>query len=171
MKNIMIDLETMGQKGNAAIIAIGAVYFDNNGLGDEFYVLVDIQSCVDIGMEIDASTVMWWMKQSDEARSAFSDKSSSIFLALDHLREFMGSSSVLWGNGSDFDNVILANAYDKLNQQLPWKFWNSRCYRTMKNMFKDVKMVREGVHHNALSDAITQAKHLVKIVNEKGIKL
>ncbi len=167
----MIDLETMGQKGNAAIIAIGAVYFDNNGLGDEFYVLVDIQSCVDIGMEIDASTVMWWMKQSDEARSAFSDKSSSIFLALDHLREFMGSSSVLWGNGSDFDNVILANAYDKLNQQLPWKFWNSRCYRTMKNMFKDVKMVREGVHHNALSDAITQAKHLVKIVNEKGIKL
>ena len=33
--------------------------------------MIDAKSCTDVGMQIDASTVMWWMRQSDEARKAF----------------------------------------------------------------------------------------------------
>lgn len=171
MKNIMIDLETMGQKSNAAIISIGAVYFDNSGLGSTFSVLVDLDSSVEMGMDIDASTVMWWMKQSEDARSVFTGASIHLADALFAFSEFVEEGCTLWGNGADFDNVILANAYDKCNIPFPFKFWNNRCYRTMKNIFRDVEMDRKGIYHNALDDAISQAEHLVKIANEKGIKL
>lgn len=171
MKNIMIDLETMGQKGNAAIVSIGAVYFDNSGLGRQFSMLVDLESSVDAGLDIDASTVMWWMKQSEAARSSLAGDAENIVDVLSAFSVFAADGFTLWGNGADFDNAILANAYDKCKMPFPFKFWNNRCYRTMKNIFRDVKMDRKGVYHNALDDAISQAEHLVKIANEKGIKL
>ena len=34
MKNVMLDLETMGNRPRSAIVAIGAVFFDANGLDD-----------------------------------------------------------------------------------------------------------------------------------------
>jgi exodeoxyribonuclease VIII len=65
----------------------------------------------------------------------------------------------VWGNGSDFDNAILACAYKAVEQPVPWQFWNNRCYRTIKNLFPSIKMIRGGVHHNALDDAKSQARH------------
>jgi len=68
--HIMIDLETMGTRPDAPIIAIGAVSFDvdTDWVWRTFYVNIDLQSAVSAGAKIDPSTVMWWMKQSDEAR-------------------------------------------------------------------------------------------------------
>jgi len=70
MNNIMLDLETMGNGNNAAIIAIGAVKFDQD-ITDRFYKTIDLDSSVDVGLEIDPSTVLWWMKQGDDARGQF----------------------------------------------------------------------------------------------------
>jgi len=46
----------------------------------------------------------------------------------------------------------------------PWYFWNDRCYRTMKSLYPQIPMERDGVHHNALDDAISQARHLMAIL-------
>jgi exodeoxyribonuclease VIII len=43
-KNIMLDLETMGNNSNSAIVAIGAVEFDENGLGSDFYTVIDLNA-------------------------------------------------------------------------------------------------------------------------------
>lgn len=108
---IMLDLETMGNGSNSAIIAIGAVAFDTNGVKDKFYQQVNLKSSVDAGMEMDASTVLWWLKQSDSARKAFKDneKSLSIANALVEFSMFCESVKVcgVWGNGAAFDNVLL----------------------------------------------------------------
>jgi inhibitor of KinA sporulation pathway (predicted exonuclease) len=46
--------------------------------------------------------------------------------------------------------------------QAPWKFYNDRCYRTLKAMYPHIKMPkRTGTHHNALDDAISQVNHLI----------
>ncbi|MCP3966933.1 MAG: 3'-5' exoribonuclease [Lentisphaerae bacterium] len=168
--NVMIDLETMGNNSKSAIISIGAVRFDNLELGQEFYTNVNLQSCIDAGLTMDASTIMWWMKQSDEARKAFN---SGVNLA-DALRDFtkwLGPGGEVWGNGVDFDNVILASAYDAANQPLPWRYWNNRCYRTFKGLCPSIKVPRGGIHHNALDDAKTQAEHLMKILKRFNISL
>jgi len=51
MNEVMLDLETMGQGPDAAIVAIGAVAFDpvTHWLGDPFYRLVDLESAVVTG--------------------------------------------------------------------------------------------------------------------------
>jgi exodeoxyribonuclease VIII len=75
-----------------------------------------------------------------------------------------GEDVKIWGNGASFDNVILANAYRRNDLNIPWKYYNDRCYRTMKSLAPHIKMEREGTHHNALSDAISQANHLIRIM-------
>jgi len=170
----MIDLETMGSGSNAAIVAIGAVKFDKRGTREIFYKTIKLESSVSFGLDIDADTVMWWLKQNDEARRALTEEEGeTLNFALSCFNTWVGDDPIVWGNGSDFDNVILANAYKKtaVQKELPWKFWNNRCYRTMKSLYRDVKMERKGTHHNALDDAISQAEHLIAIAVAKNIEL
>ena len=170
---IMLDLETMGNGSNSAIIAIGAVAFDINGVSSKFYHQVNLQSSIDAGMEMDASTVLWWLKQSELARGAFKDNENALNIAnaLIEFSMFCELSKVcgMWGNGAAFDNVLLSNAYRKLEMNQPWKFWNDRCYRTVKNIYQDVEFVRAGTHHNAVDDAESQALHLIEICKKHNI--
>lgn len=163
---IMLDLETLGTGPNSVIIAVGAVKFDPSELSitDVFYEVVDRDSCVAIGLEIDQDTVDWWAKQSTEARSAFNEPGKPIIGTLGKFSTFCNKDSVVWGCGSDFDNVILTSAYRKAGMKLPWQFFNNRCYRTMKNMYPTVKLKRGGTHHNAIDDAASQAHHLMAIL-------
>ncbi len=164
MNNVMLDLETMGTGNNAAIIAIGAVRF-NKDITDRFYQVIDLGSCIDAGLEIDPSTVMWWMRQSDDARKQFDRPNVTLQTALVRFSAWVKDNAKMWGNGSDFDNVILANAYKKCFLELPWKFYDNRCYRTIKNMNPGIKMERTGTYHCALDDAESQAKHLMQILS------
>lgn len=167
--NIMVDLETMGSGSNSAIISIGAVRFGDGKLQETFYTNINLQSCIDAGLQMDASTIMWWMKQSDSARKAFN---SGVLLteALTNFGTFILSkpNPEIWGNGVDFDNVLLANAYRVIKKQLPWKYWNNRCYRTIKGLNPHVGIDRAGTAHNALDDAKTQAEHLMKMLPDIG---
>lgn len=168
MKNVMIDLETLGTDTNSVILSIGAVKFDpdTNELGEGFIQAVSIESNQAAGRTISADTLLWWMKQSDEARvAAFLRKTNSLYVALEALSDFLGNDALVWGNGADFDISMLADAYKSFEWQTPWKFWNVRCYRTMKNIPGVPSMTKRiGTHHNALDDAVSQAEHLMQIM-------
>jgi exodeoxyribonuclease VIII len=162
---IMLDLETFGNAPGAVIVAIGAVKFGAGILGDHFYARVDAESCVKAGLQMDVSTVMWWMAQEDKARFEVCEPGRPLPDVLAHFSEWIGTETdnvEMWGNGSDFDNAILAQAYRVCEMPLPWKFWNNRCYRTMKAHYAHVKPEKKNGHH-ALGDAINQASHLMKI--------
>lgn len=168
---IMLDLETLGTAPGSVILSIGAVKFDRHGLRpNPFYARIDPQSCIDAGLVMDVSTVVWWMKQSDEARAEF------VLGEKTRIREALQGFSIwanydpvapeieLWGNGAAFDNTLLAAAYAAVRLPMPWKFWNDRCYRTVKALHPDLPMVkRSGTHHNALDDARSQAEHLITL--------
>jgi hypothetical protein len=68
MKHVMIDLETLGTLPGSAIMILGAIFFDETGLGDEFYMVARQYSCVKVGLAIDAETASWWETESPEAR-------------------------------------------------------------------------------------------------------
>lgn len=171
MNNVMVDLETLGTRPGSVIVSIGAVKFGKDGLGEEFYEVVDLDSCIKCDLTMDPGTVQWWMGQSDDARKVFKGEGDSLFNVLSSFTRFIGSSGAaqknakLWGNGADFDNVLLAEAYRAVNLEQPWKFYNNRCYRTMKSLNPSIEMQRTGTHHNALDDAKSQAEHLVRILN------
>lgn len=168
-RHFMIDLETMGLKPNAAIVAIGVAHFDATGVLDRFYTPVNLQSCLDVGLTQDQSTVDWWAAQSPEAREAWDvPHAPKLEEALGLFNRWLDKHSspatcCPWGNGSDFDLVVLKSAYEALQADPPWKFWNHHCYRTVKNLFGTVDIKRKGTHHHALDDAVNQTEHLLNM--------
>jgi len=176
MKHIMLDLETMSTSSNAAIVAIGAVEFDGNKLGEEFYARVSLDSSMQLGGEVSASTILWWTQQDEAARAEFREAKSHIRHALEDFEAFLHGvrdqdEVAMWGNGAAFDNVILANAYRRAGWNVPWAFWNDRCYRTLKAAYSVELPPREGTHHHALSDAKYQAQCANILIKQGAIKL
>lgn len=163
--NVMVDLETMSTRHDAAIVSIGAVIFNEEGpLTPLFYNVVDMASAQRAGLHVDAETVSWWLTQSDGARSALMKQRLPLSVALSNFRDWLPKSSYVWGNGASFDNVVLSNAYTALGAPRPWHYWNDMCYRTIKNLHPGVTTDgRTGTKHNALDDAITQVDHLLAI--------
>jgi len=167
----MIDIETMSTASNAAILSIGACEFDEFGIEENtFYNTISLEHCIARGLNVDGDTVKWWMSQSDEARSALFKGNVALVDALGNFKDWFPKGNVqVWGNGSDFDNVIVQNAFKACNGKTPWPFWMNRCFRTMKNSFPEVKLTRKGTHHNALDDAIYQAEYLIKLVEKNNL--
>ena len=167
--HIMVDLETMGLLTDAAIVSIGAVRFNpvEGTLGSTFYKVVNLKSAVRGGGKIYPETVIWWMQQSKEAREALTgDDSVLIETALKEFADWVREETLeggIWGNGAAFDNVVLEGAYLRLGKMVPWSYKENRCYRTVAAMYPEIEREQLGTHHNALDDAISQAKHLCKI--------
>jgi hypothetical protein len=168
-KQIMLDLETLGTGPGSVIVAIGAVEFSLGAEGEvlrTFYERVDARSCTDLGLKMDAETVLWWMKQSKEARDEIVKRGRCLPDALNLFTTFVGVHDAdVWGNGASFDNVLLRGAYEVCGMGLPWMWWNDRCFRTVKGLHPEVTLpARSGVHHNALDDARWQAEALIKLM-------
>lgn len=182
--HVMIDLETLGTDINSVIVAIGAVKFDikTGEIIDEFYSPVDPVSCQEVGMGIDANTVMWWLHPDrNKAREALlaEEYRNDIFNALTDFNNWyvLGHEAgdplcPVWGNGCMFDNAIMEFAYKRVNQECPWTFRENRDYRTIKQILGSKYLEPEKVlHHHALEDAKWQAQHLVNILTDNLIEI
>lgn len=175
MRDVMVDLETLGQTPGCAIFAIGAVAFDpeTGEIDDQgMHVVINVASAVCAGLRFDEGTLDFWGKQGPEARAVLkqawrgegTDLRTGLSLFKEYVGKHGGKEARVWGNGSDFDNAILTYAFRAVGMEPYHKFWNHRCYRTLKALHPEVPLgKREGVYHNALDDAKTQAIHALQI--------
>jgi hypothetical protein len=173
-RHVMIDLETLGTRPGDTILSIGAVKFDaDKEIIEKFYVTIDPESCKAAGLRAQKSTLEWWGKQSEAARTAAFKGEFTLDVALLKLTMWMPplDDAVVWGNGANFDNALLAAAYRALKMDVPWHFWNDRCYRTVFALFAKAKKKNVGVEHNALDDAVTQAMTLIELAKTHGFEL
>ncbi len=177
MKHVMIDIETLGLKSNSIILSIGAVFFDieTGELGREFYKNIDPEQH---GRGVDVSTIMWWMEQSDRARNDLvSGRKYDLQKVLDDFGLFFCDEDrvypeeiQVWANGATFDPVLLGDAY---KHNPPWRFYNVLDQRTMKFLDRGrTERIEPKTAHNALCDAIAQAKYVSKVwqVLNRGVK-
>lgn len=169
MQDVMIDVETLDTRPSAVLLSIAAVRFDiaNPRAFDSntFHVHIDIDSCFELGRTMSGSTFLWWLDQDYDARQRMTQAERiPLRTALQELSAFINEKDRVWGNGAGFDNVILADAYRSVNMEVPWRFWGDMCYRTVKNLYRDVPKPKfENVRHDALADALHQAVHLQMI--------
>lgn len=185
MHHVMIDLETLGNKPDAPIAAIGAVFFDPStaNLGASFYTRVDFATDVSVGAKIDPETIKWWMKQSGAARAELcGDGSLTIQNALTALSCFLARDELqIWGNGASFDCVILRAAYVRTSLKTPWQYWNDRDVRTIVEIGRAIgidpkdELQFNGTRHNALADAVHQAAYVshiwMRLMATNGVSL
>ena len=176
MKHYMTDLETMGLRPTSAILSIGIVLFSKTEVLDTFYTPVSLKSCLEHGLTTDKSTEDWWARQSDVARKAWDTPDApSLTEALTAMTHWMrkhgtGRNATVWGCGSDFDNVLLSNAFRAIEAEQPWVYYNNGCYRTLRNLFPTEPVQRVGTYHNALDDAMTQVLQMQRLLQHYNIQ-
>ncbi len=173
MRHIMVDIETLGNKSNSVITQIAAVRFDRDTgeTGEEFNIHLDIQDCMDQGLEVNADTLMWWFKQEDAARAVYTDKSILRFPLNKALLKFedwitnTGTYDGIWGNSARFDLGLLSDAYDKIKHPIPWPYWAELDVRTLVSFKPEVKTNTsfKGTPHNAIDDCKHQINYCSQI--------
>jgi hypothetical protein len=158
----LIDLETMGNSSFAPIVAIGAVKFNpytqTINRDNDFYMLVDLESSMRAGMQPDASTIYWWLSQSEPARKALLDPvRHELGDALADFAQWYQGAERFWCHGATFDAVILSNAYGLVGMRTPFSHRDVRDTRTLFELAGIDKTKTGGVEHNALDDAYRHA--------------
>lgn len=173
--DLMCDLETMGLPPDGAIVSIGACFFDMETctIGPTFNRVINLATAVRDGGTMNPATIMWWLGQSDSARKAILYSTEDIRVVLTDFTAFIAEHSRVqdvrpWGNSNSFDLTLLNGAYMRAGMKTPWSPFRERDFRTVRNMYPSVEYntdAKGDCAHNALEDAIFQAKHLFAIKN------
>ena len=170
--DLMIDLETLGVDHGSVITQIGLCAFnagdDPDSPVESTSFCVDIAMSLDLGFKVQGNTILWWMRQSDEARAAFIDSQANALtphMALSRLQEFWLTSihhpdGRVWGNGPTFDIALLEQYYQRCGLAIPWSYKNVRCLRTLASLRDPHAQLRPSpsVAHEGEADAIAQAR-------------
>lgn len=177
--DIVIDIETLSLKNTAAILSIGAAAITESaepaGL---FYERIDIDSCLDKGMTIDADTLAWWFKQPAKymnisGGTGAADALCNLFAWMTELGYNNDSSTTnIWGNGPEFDNAIIINAAYRLlpKSVVNDMLWDYRRNQSVRTLWHINEMLGLGVtykydypNHVAVFDAIVGAEFVGEV--------
>jgi len=168
----MIDLETLATTPDAAILTIGACTFDPKGseICTQFYERIELETQEPLDRHIDNSTLEWWGKQDKQIQEDAFGEGGRITIqeAMKKLYTFGLGTSNVWSHGSVFDVVIIENICRQLQQAVTWKFWDVRDTRTLFDL-AGVSVNVQG-KHNALTDAVAQAKSVQESYKNLNIK-
>ena len=184
MNDIMIDIETAGNRPGSAILTLGAVAFDatrpnkellNAGQirGVTFYERISFDSASQLGLRTDPDTLIWWFNQSREAQAeAFrATPRKPLAEVLDQFSRWLTSATGdrastkikstarLWANSPSFDIVLLESAFQVCRFAPPWHYWHARDLRTLLELagISHKDKTSPCIPHHALYDAMAQA--------------
>lgn len=174
MRELMIDLETLGTQQNSVFLSLAAQQFSLDGkLGAKFYMNISQESAMAFGLTTDEDTIKWWKEQRPEIMAKMYENARDIETVLSQFREWYQKIGVTrpWGNSASFDLGILANGYTKTRINKPWIHWNEMCYRTLMNLYGKPKSIikDETKAHDPLYDCEYQIRCLTYVLKGKGL--
>lgn len=168
--HISFDLETLGTVPGDAIISIGAVCFDAQGIHNQFYRVISVKDSQKHEMGVDTNTLAWWLTQSEDARVTVIEAlngGGEVGESLDEFRLWVRKQfqvQGVWTNGPAFDSAMLRVACARVGRDFPYHYALDRDFRTLKQIsglkWDDVQT--DGTAHNALADAKNQALYIIK---------
>jgi hypothetical protein len=174
--HVMIDIETLGTDPGSVIASVGLVRFDPQAgvqsaeelLKSSLKVVIDIEESIADGFTVSGSTIKWWFNQSREAqKSTFGGKEQLLpTVALREIISFFNLSDKVWGNGANFDIVLLESYFRHYQFALPWKYNKVRCHRTVVNMHcidMGYPIPVNALPHDPVADCIAQVQRLQSI--------
>lgn len=164
-KHIIIDIETLGRRNNAAITQVGIIPTDKNfNALDQYLIQINPNVWDTCNRTFTGETLLWWMKQTNTPVSKFPTQIANSYKDLVEkinyiFRIYNTEDSIIWTKGS-MDLFCLKDLYEYFNMDIPWKFWQPRDIRTAKEIIKDWKICKNTNLHNALEDAFIESKEL-----------
>ena len=175
--HVMIDLETLSTRTDAAIVQIGAVLFEPVSRGKirndkPFMRHVLVQ---DGAGSIDNSTLAWWLQQPNAKALGRALETTAVPLAqaLEDLVAWPKQAVDLewdaitgvWAKPADFDLAILKTAFARFGALPPWDRRVTRCAKTLFEVSGGAPEIDwTGLdHHDAFDDALGQAMQVQKV--------
>lgn len=174
---IIIDCETLSLANNAAILQLGAVFFnldeDEFKIMDRFIINVDPKEQIESGtFSANQQTEIWWEARPDDVKASVFSNQVGIRPAMEALIEkvnqWMGlgidDQVKIYHRGYDFDGPILRNACRYVGAMPLMKFNRLGCVRNFINerlgvscgFIPGVGPIDER-RHNALADCTNDA--------------
>lgn len=162
---LMIDCETLDIGERPVLLSIGAVVFDDSGIWRYFHVLIEPEHQKEKGFTVSQSTLDWWKQQDPEAQRAAFNGLHDLEGALRALVRFYRNNSCteIWSKGALADIRWINNALDYFEIERPWEYYKEFCFRTLLKSVPKFEIPFTGTPHNALDDAIHQAKQFIHI--------
>jgi hypothetical protein len=152
--DVMVDIETLGTGPGCKVLTVGAVAFEDPRTLEGF-----------------------WDRQSPEVRAAAFDAPDRLELpvALAVISDWFRGLAVdpgrvrVWCHGASFDIPILSAAYDACGMKAPWNFRMLRDTRTVYDLGSVEPDRSSGTHHEALNDAVVQARAVCLAYEKLGL--
>lgn len=182
---IIFDFETLSTDVKTApIVSFGAIVGNwgdsvNDLRKNSFYHNVNASSQItDYGLKPMQSTLEWWSKQSDAAKSVLNAKDKiDLREVLNKFNEFclknnVTNETMVWIRAPHFDFSIISNLYEKVygknwQKVFPLNHWKVRDTRTLCDIVYNVKNgyapnkqelfeAHNIIEHNAVDDCIKE---------------
>jgi hypothetical protein len=172
---LMLDIETLGKRHDAMVTQIALVPWLLDQPNQEYLPPVQIflplapQELLIPPRVIDSSTVLYWMKQDDAARSRFGENESTDMEELKaylqnlvfRFMRFVGNEEYeLWARGPQFDVVIVESLLAQFGLTVPWNYTKVRDLRTLMSAAglstSDVPRPSHMIEHVAVHDCAYQ---------------
>lgn len=166
-----LEIETWGLNHDAVIVQIGACYFDrySGKIGNRYKVNIDPQSSLDMGFKVSASTIEWWLGQSEEARKSITaEPRYHVTDAIRGLNEFLSKAKAIWSHAT-FDMPKIMHHIEVFDLFPKFHYSAAKDIRTLTGLAgisKRQAPEREGIHHDALDDCLYQVQYCVMCFNK-----
>ena len=176
MIHAMLDVEALrlAPAWQAPLMEVGVLFFDGTGYaGDGHTIWID-QKTMPAEFTPEESTVKWWegeaywpiLKQSMESLGDPCEE------AIRKLGEILKQADVVWFAGPTYDQVMIEAYFDHFKMERPWKYNNTRDFRTIRkqhdDIYKEAFAARHG-HHCAIEDCHFQVSVLRKIFEKTRV--
>lgn len=156
----------------------------DNPMIDRHNYLGDLLKVPKYPLTRDPETEKWWSEQSPEAQAAL-ENSVDMYFALQRFTSWIVNLQPtapetienidirIWANDPNFDVSILEAAFRAVQLPHPWHYRAPRSFRTIVELAgmtrDDMKQFDTGTAHNALDDALSQAKIVCEAYKRLGL--
>lgn len=151
--DLMVDIETVSTRPNAAILSIAAIPFNKDTgqySNEQFYVEIG-EDLYPSDFHVDPKTIAWWDKQPIPRPTGNETPDGPLRRFQSYL--LIQRPIYIWANSPSFDLVILKEAFRFYEIEWPHEFWNERDVRTLRALGNTPKFKPT---HNALQDCLLQ---------------
>lgn len=162
--HIMTDIETIGTRPGAIVLAVAFVRFTDEA---HMTLNLNIPDQEALALERDPATEAWWRDQEAKHPGAWATATADpmpLAVALPYIATWLdwarGSQDMqIWCHGATFDAPLLGEVFRRANVACPWQFWQIRDTRTLYDLaLINPKDYAVPPPHVALNDAIGQTR-------------
>lgn len=165
MAHIMIDIETVGRRNDAAIREVGLVAFNYDGVILASCQLTVSPSCWNSAKRtFTGETILWMNEHSRINIDANCPNYPTLISSVDKFfSENLTEDSRVWSKGH-MDLEVLKDLYEYFERPLPYAFWQPRDLRTLLDFFDSFNDSHPQHSHRAMDDAMHQVHILCNLI-------